>query len=343
MATTRVPVCRIAATSLAALILGLVFGGGVAHAQNAAAETLFSEGEKLFKEGRMAEACEAFAASNRLEARAGTLLNLGTCREKLGQLASAWSAFKDAEVRAKDPKKKKTATERIRAIEPRLSFLTISVPDESRIDGLVVSRDGVEVDAALWNRAVPVDGGRYVVAGRAPGHEEWSTTVEVDNEVDKVSIEVPRFKELIKLAPPPPTPDTPPSGPEPPTIDEPEPGAPAGMFTPRRKLALGVGAVALVALAGGAVFGSQANGFESDADALCPDESVPCPDGDRANDLIDRGKSRALMANVAFGVGTGAAIGAAVLWFTGRPPADAGVAITPYLGETTGVDVQVRF
>ena len=131
----------IAATSLVVVAL-LTFGTRPAAAQNAAAEALFSDGEKLLKEGKVAEACDAFEASNRLEPRAGTLVNLGTCREQNHQLASAWSAFKDALSRAKDPKKKKIAETRIKSIEPRLSYLTISVADESRVDGLVVSRDG---------------------------------------------------------------------------------------------------------------------------------------------------------------------------------------------------------
>ena len=65
------------------------------------------------------------------------------------------------------------------AIEPRLSYLTISVPDDSRIDGLVVNRNGAPVDPVLWNRAVPVDGGSYSIGGLAPGHEQWTTVIAV--------------------------------------------------------------------------------------------------------------------------------------------------------------------
>jgi len=48
--------------------------------------------------------CEAFDASNRLEPRAGTLIALGDCREKNQQLASAWSAYKDALTRVRPGK-----------------------------------------------------------------------------------------------------------------------------------------------------------------------------------------------------------------------------------------------
>jgi hypothetical protein len=310
-----------------------------AYAQNAAAEALFTDGERLMKEGKLAEACEAFEGSNRLEARAGTLINLGLCREQNGQLASAWSAFKDALVRVKDPAKQKIATQRVAAIEPRLSYLTISVADESRIDGLVVSRNTQVVDAALWNRAIPVDGGTYVIAGRAPGHEEWSTTVVVPVEQGKIAVEVPRFKELAKLVTPPSAqPPTTPEG----EVEEEQPTTTPSMFTPKRKLAVGVAAVGVVALAGGVVFGLQSKGFEDDAFALCPDPNVACPDGDRATELSEKSASRGLFANVAYGVGAASLIGAGVLWFLGAPVAteDGNVTVTP---RANGLDVTVRF
>ncbi|MBV8760175.1 MAG: hypothetical protein JO257_22980 [Deltaproteobacteria bacterium] len=332
------------ASSIAAIsAIGIMLAfAPAAHAQNAAAESLFNDGERLMKEGKLAEACQAFEASNRVEARAGTLINLGLCREQNNQLASAWSAFKDALTRAKDPKKQQLATEHANAIEPRLSYLTISVPDDSRVDGLALSRNTAPVDPVLWNRAIPVDGGTYVIAGHAPGHEEWSTTVEVPNEGGKISVEVPRFKDLTKLMTPvaaQPRPAEPP----PAAHDEPEPSG--SMFTPRRKLALGVGGVGVVALAAGAVLGIQAKGFKDDAFKLCPDPATPCADGDRATALTDKGHSRAVLADVSFGVGAAALIGAGILWFVGAPTdADRGVAVTPRVsGGTAALDLTVRF
>jgi hypothetical protein len=316
-------------------------GSGNAFAQNAAAEALFSDGERLMKEGKLAEACDAFAASNKIEARAGTLLNLGQCREQNGQLASAWSAYKDAITRAKDPKKSQVANERTAAIEPRLSYLTISVPDESRVDGLALTRNGSPVDAVLWNRAIPVDGGTYVISGHAPGHEEWSTTVEVPKEKGKISVEVPRFKDLSKLVTPPPA--TPKSELEP--VDDDEDTVPApSMFTSKRKIAIAVGGVGVAAIAAGVFLGIQAKGYQDDAFALCPNPASPCADGDRANDLIDKGQSRALVANVSYGVGAVALIGAGALWFLGAPKAEAAVAVTPRAGSgTAAIDLTVRF
>jgi len=328
---------------LALAIVGFfVLSHGTASAQNAAAEALFSDGEKLLKAGQVPEACAAFEASNRLEARAGTLVNLGTCRELNHQLASAWSAFKDAFSRAKDPKKKKIAQSRIAALEPRLSFLTISVADDSRVDGLVVNRDGVAIDPALWNRGIPVDGGTYVVSGRAPGHEEWQTSIVVPDEGGKVAVEVPRFKELIVVVTPPVAVVTPEATPTD-ELERPHASSSRGL-TGRRKAALAVATVGVAAVISGVLLGRQAQTAQDDAYALCPDPSVPCDDAGRAQDLIDRGHQRAIFANVGYGVAGGAALAAVVLWITGAPPrADARVAVTPRLGDGAGLDLAVRF
>lgn len=323
---------------LLAAALAAVLAPVHALAQSPEAEALFTDGERLLAAGKVAEACDAFAASNRIEPRAGTLINLGSCRETNKQYASAWSAFKDALARVKDPKKKQIAEAKVKALEPRLSYFTISVADEVRIDGLVILRDGKPVDTALWNRAIPVDGGRTVVTAKAPGHEEWSTTVEIKPEKDKVSIEVPTFKELAKLAPPP-TPAPP--APAPPVEDEPE--TPSAPMSGKRKLAIGLAVVGVGAAVGGVLLGRSAKALEKDALALCPDPDVPCMDAPRANDLLESGASRALLANVAFGVAAGATVTAVVLWITGAPR-ESQVAVTPRAsGDSVGVAVSGRF
>src|SRR5215510_5077923 len=62
----------------------------------ATAEALFTEGRKAFDAGRFAEACQKFAESQRLDPGAGTLINLAACREKTGEIALAWAAWKEA-------------------------------------------------------------------------------------------------------------------------------------------------------------------------------------------------------------------------------------------------------
>src|SRR5437868_1190720 len=69
------------------------------------------------------------------------------------------------------------ARDRAAAIEPHLSYLIISVPEEHHVDGLEVWRDHVPLDRGAWNRAIPLDGGAHLIEARVPGHETWSTTV----------------------------------------------------------------------------------------------------------------------------------------------------------------------
>ena len=330
------PAMRTRAASIAAISLLVLAGAaGAARAQNAEAELLFRDGDKLMASGEYGKACEAFEASNRIEARAGTLIRLGDCREKNQQLASAWSAYSDALSRVKDPKKREIAAAKVALLEPRLSQLTISVPDESRVPGLTISRNGAPVDAALWNRGAPVDGGDYVIAGRAPGHEEWSTKVAVPVEGGKVSVEVPRFKELKALAP-----DVAPGDKA--IFDPVEPVDDPSPITGRRKVALGLAGGGIIAVVGGAILGTGAKGLESDAEALCP--NVLCVDHAEANDLMERARSRARIANIAYGVAAVAGAGAAVLWFTGGPRRGDGLAIVPDLAPGhAGAVVQGRF
>ena len=117
------------------------------------------------------------------------------------------------------------------------------------------------------------------------------------------------------------------------------------MFTPRRKIALGVAGFGVVALIGGSVFGSQAKGFQDDAFALCPDPAMPCARAIEANDLISQGHSRATLANVSFGLGVAALASGAVLWFLGAPEKPEGrVTVIPRVGPAVaGVDVGVSF
>ena len=144
-----------------------------AAAQSVEAEALFQQGKKLMAAGNVAEACDKFEASDRLEASVGTELNLADCREKNGQLASAWAAFLKAAGTAKragnDGAREAEAKRRATALTSRLSYLTISVADSSKVDGLVIQRNGEPVDPALWNTGVPVDPGVYEISGQAPG------------------------------------------------------------------------------------------------------------------------------------------------------------------------------
>jgi tetratricopeptide (TPR) repeat protein len=144
---------------LIAVVGAIAIGLPLARAQTAEAERRFVKAEALRAAGKIAEACAAFEDSNRIEPSAGTLINIGLCKEQLGKVASALDAFRRALARVKDPKKKAIALQQVAALESRVSYLTIVVAQGSRVAGLVISRDGIPIVPADYDRPIPVDGG----------------------------------------------------------------------------------------------------------------------------------------------------------------------------------------
>jgi PEGA domain len=120
-----------------------------------------------------------------------------------------------------------------------------------------------------------------------------------------------------------------------------------GAFTPRRKIAIAVGGLAVGAGAAGVLLGLGSRSLEHDAFARCPSASTPCLAAAEATDLNERARARALHANIAFGAAGAAAVAAAILWFTGAP--EGGVAILPRVssvpgaGSVAGIDLTARF
>jgi hypothetical protein len=302
-----------------------------ASGQAAEAETLFLEGKRLMKEGKVAEACDRFDASDRLDRAVSTLLNLADCREKNRQLATAWATFLKAASVARangDTRLEKIAKDRAKTLEPRLAYLTISVPDSSKVDGLAIERNGIVVEPTLWNTGVPVDAGSYEITASAPGREPWSTRVAVDADGKRASVEVPRFKELQAIEPATPS-TTPPA--EDDEDDEllPLPEAPSP-WTGMRKASVGAAAAGVLAVGAGVFFGLRANDLEAKADERCPAAACSDPEAVAWNDDAE---ANALRAHIAFGVGGLAVAGAAVLWFLGAPDdPDEHVAVRPVIG-----------
>jgi len=175
----------------------------LAQPSGAQAEVLFHQGRELLVAGKVAEACNAFEASENLEPAVTTLLNLAGCREKLGQFATAWGLFLDAARRTRMASDAATqqlhdiAQARAQKLEPRVSKLTIHVPQQSQLDGLQIARGPDQVIAGLWNRSLPIDGGTYTLTARAPGAKPWSTQVTVAAESDAKIVEIPDLRSLL--------------------------------------------------------------------------------------------------------------------------------------------------
>jgi hypothetical protein len=335
----------------AALALALGVTTGSAYAQSAEAEMLFREGKRLLKKGEIAEACDKFEASDRLEPTAGTKLNLADCREQNGQLATAWTTFIKAASAAKradkDGKREAEARRRAAALEPRLIYLTILVPDDNRVEGLVIKRNNREVDPELWNERVPVDPGEYAIVAEAPDHEPLNETVVMKTK--NKSIAVPRLEPGKRGERPARTTRT--DGEADADADEAAPVGkrkrkrarvePRSTFTGIRTASVVFAVVGVAAIGAGAGFGIKANELAGQSDAICPNDACPDP---HAVDLNASARRDALIANVGL-IGGGVAIaGAAVLWFVGAPRETERVSVTPSVAaDRIGLSLMGRF
>lgn len=303
----------------------ILLAASTGHAQDAdvEAEHLFREGKELLKKGKIAEACVKFEASERAAHDLATLVNLADCRERNGELATSWALFLKAASEARTSKQdalEKVARKRAKALEGKLSYLTVAVPAGSRVDGLEIRRDGEAIDAALWDSAVPTDVGSYTIEATAPGHRAWTATVRVDRGHDKAepaSISVPPLEKLpdeVKPDLPPPDEDRPP----PPPDDEPEPPAPRRGGSGRRTLGLVIGGAGGLATIGGVVFGVLAKGKLDKAEDLCGTDHA-CDDPAltvQANALSDDAALYGNVSTVLVGVGVAGLATGLVLYLT---------------------------
>jgi hypothetical protein len=229
--------------------------------KKAAAQALFDEARKLTSGGQFAEACPKFSESERLEPTMGTKFYLADCLEHIGRLASAWTYYvevTDAARAAGLQDRERFARSRADALRPKLARLAVVISAQApRERGIEVKRDGLTLGEAMWGTAVPVDPGVHVISASAPGKVPWETRVELKDPGQLITVEVPPLVAAPALPPP------------------------AG-FSGQRIAGVMVGAVGLVGIGVGAVFGvraidkrdeSNANGH-CDARSFCDDAGL---------------------------------------------------------------------
>jgi hypothetical protein len=161
--------------------------------QQGSAEALFQEGRSLMSAGRAVEACQKFSESNRLDPATGTLLNLAVCNQAIGKTATAWSQFRLAEVASEADHREDRVTlarEHLAALLPKLSVITIQVPDAQRVPGLKLTLDGQSWGEALWNVPTPIDPGSHAIVAEAPGRVTRSFKASVGVHAQKLLVVV---------------------------------------------------------------------------------------------------------------------------------------------------------
>jgi hypothetical protein len=332
--------------TLAAL---LVVGAQNASAQSSsgqvAAEGLFKQGRDLMASGRYAEACPKLVESQRLDPAPGTLLNLATCYEKNGQIASAWVTYKEAASAAQNAEQQeraRLARRKAAELEPKLPTLTIVVPPAADRADLQVRRDGEIIGRPGWGTAIPVDPGPHSVDVAASGRVSWHGQVSVEGPGSQASIEVVPLEVQSDQA----AGSTVSTGGTstgsapmalPPAGGEQAPTPPAGSpGSGQRTAAFVVGGVAIATLATGSIFGLVAKSNNDDAKGHCPADNACDSQG---VSLTKDAQHAATASTIAF-VGGGVLVAAGlVLYFTA--PKDAGhaatsVGISPLIGAGSG-------
>jgi hypothetical protein len=302
-------------------------------AGNAAiAEALFRHGRELLDAGKVSEACEKFAASQRADPALGTLLNLAACHEREGRTATAWSEFTDAYGQASSAHDKRAsyAQTRLVALEKTLYRVVIEVAEPPA--DLVVRLDGQPLGREALGTALPVNPGERTIEAQAAGRESWSRKLSVPKTAGQERVEIPALAAIAVPTAPPPVVEKQPAGEMPLAVHVPiEP-------TPGRKLVgIGVAGAGVVAVGVGSIFGVKAMNRNDDSKPHCQ-QNVCDPTGVKLN---DDAKSAATVSTVLFGVGL-AALGAGAWLFFSRPHDATTAAVVPTDGGAA-VSVAGRF
>jgi hypothetical protein len=296
----------------------------------------YKRGQAAMKAGRVHEACDAFAASDKSDPNADTELALAACYEQDGKPVAAariyrWLAEKDGNL-----ERRKQSSDKVAKLESRAAKLRLLLT--KRPDGLAIFVDGQQVPST---GDVLVDAGPHEVIATAPGYEGHANAP-VDR--DRATLDVivrmePKTEPAPVVVAPAPAPA---AEPEPAaaapvmthTLEqiEPAPVTPMSEATPshRKRNGVIIGAVGLAVGVGAVVFFGASSGKFDDEHALCP-HMVCSTSSDLATGNSLRSDART-DRGVALGMGVGAVAligaGAYMMLTHKEPPAQVSLDVT---------------
>jgi len=169
---------------------------------SARANALYADANDDFVHERLERACAKYRQVLELQDTLGTHMQLATCYEKLGKLASSLAELEHVERVGSRPvsdeaQNKKNqdrvaqARERIAALEPRVPKLEVVVPSEvTALAGLKITRNGSLLFPAFWGKPIPVDMGAHEVEVRAAGRVPWVSRVKAETEGQTITVDV---------------------------------------------------------------------------------------------------------------------------------------------------------
>jgi len=273
-----------------ALLLTFAAGApAAAQSGRPAAVALFDEGRDALQRGDLDVACSKFAESNRLDPATGTAFNLANCEEQRGRLATAWVLFRQVVARMKpDDPRLGVANERLTALDARLPRVVFAAnartPAATRL--LV---DDVELAAASFGSAIPLDPGPHRAIIRSPGQPTRTTAFTL---AAGETLTVPL------------------SAPVEPTATQTQPAIRPGAAAAPEDRVLGAkrsdallltGAVGAAGLLVGAITGVIGLNAQAIGDKDCNDRTKTC--SQEGHDANQRAKTLAVVSSVGFVVG----------------------------------------
>lgn len=283
-----------------------------AEGDRAMAQSLFEDGRRLMAAGDYASACPKLAESQALDPSGGTLLNLALCHEKQGQLATAWSDFKEAlSVARRDNRADRfdVAQTHLATLEPQVPWLTIRVERQKPEQQVLL--DGAPVRAAAWGTPIAVDPGPHRLESTAAGYAEWTGPLEMAV-AQRKTVVIPELGVDTAAGSTPPRSE---DGAKTPAVAE-----EGGRSNALGWVLLGTG---VAALGVGTYFGVAALSTQNDAEKECP---TPQTCTSKGVDLSNDAQAQAWASNIGIGVGiVGVAVGS-VLLLTAPASAKAGAA-----------------
>lgn len=205
------------------------------------------------KQANFARARERLVESLRLEASAGTLINLALCEEKLGMLNDSLRRLREANALADgDERRQALVAKLVRALEPRVPRLVIEIDGQS--PGVEVTLDGEKLDLAAGRRELEVNPGHHAIVLREPDGHLHRFDAHVDEGDNKpMVLRVPPRHAGMQ----PPSPDA---------LEQREPPPPSKTSAQLGAVALGAGGLGLVA---GMVTGFMTLGRKVKVDHHC--------------------------------------------------------------------------
>lgn len=301
---------------------------GRARAQDAQTQAmgraLFNEGMKLFAEGKYEAACPKFEASLKHYPGIGTRGKLAECYEKRGRYVSAWTAYREVAqlaMRSGDPTRQQIASERAKALEPKLSYVTVWVPPANDAPGLVVKREGIEIDRSRFGAAEPIDAGTLAFEVVATGRKPMTAQLVV-TPGQSARFEVPALEPLATAAA---------SAQEPSAADADLPPAEEGRSGSswQKPTGLVVAGLGVAGLAIGGVFGLDARSTYEGAfdDGRCDRSTNQCDLAGQS--AVDDARSKATLATLFVAAGAAFTVGGAILFFTAPSSSKHAIRIAP--------------